>query len=307
MDAAVISKIQNRLERDDDALKCVLRSFGVTTNQTTVRDPFHRIFEVFQDTPVTILRDVFEALQLHDLLELLEKSLKPHRSLQLAFTLDEIKKLNGVADFPTTYHSCGAVLIITDDENVSDASGIKTFFTDLDNKSDVSHEVIQRRSIRSNRNAIKNLEDLKEKMDVTVRPISRFANLLVGDTQKPPAEERQRAIFREMIAVVKSFQKRTHWSHEQGQDMELRNLESDIDSMKLELINRLKNPPKGETELRQTEFLQSMMVTVKGIQEILTLLIQRKREWLNKEEKKEEQNFREKVSAVTKRWIHRQG
>ena len=86
-----------------------------------------------------MLTDVFEALKLYDLLELLEiKSIKPPRSLQLAYTLDEIKKLNGVADLPTTYHSCGAVLIIADDEHVSSASAIKTFFTDLDNKSDVN-------------------------------------------------------------------------------------------------------------------------------------------------------------------------
>lgn len=53
-----------------------------------------------------------------------------------------------MANFPTTYHTYGAVLIITDDENVSNASGIKTFLTDVDKKGDVSHVMIQRRSER---------------------------------------------------------------------------------------------------------------------------------------------------------------
>ena len=91
-----------------------------------------------------MLNDVFQALQLYDLLELLEmQSIKPQSSLQLAYTLNEIKKLNGVADLPTTYHSCGAVLIITDNENVSSASAMKTFFTDLDNKSDATETLTQ--------------------------------------------------------------------------------------------------------------------------------------------------------------------
>ena len=138
VDTRVISEIQGRLKRDHDAFKRVLQSFGISKTPLRLRN-FSSIFQLFPDTPVTMLKDVFEALQLYDLLELLEiKSIKPHRSLQLAYTLDEIKKLNGVADLPTTYHSCGAVLIIADDEHVSSASAIKTFFTDLDNKSDVN-------------------------------------------------------------------------------------------------------------------------------------------------------------------------
>ena len=144
MNERVISEIQERLNRDRDAFKRVLQSFGITKNPLPLRN-FSSIFQLFPDTPVTMLKDVFEALQLYDLLELLElkSAIKPHSSLQLAYTLDEIKKRNGVADLPTTYHSCGAVLIITDDENVSSAAAIKTFFTDLDNKSDVTEILIQ--------------------------------------------------------------------------------------------------------------------------------------------------------------------
>ena len=145
MKERVISEIKERLNRDPDAFKRVLQSFGITKEPSRLRN-FSSIFQLFPDTPVTMLKDVFEALQLYDLLELLEikSAIKPHSSLQLAYTLDEIKKLNGaVADLPTTYHSCGAVLIITDDENVSSASAIKTLFTDLDNKSDVTEILTQ--------------------------------------------------------------------------------------------------------------------------------------------------------------------
>ena len=123
MNERVISEIKERLKRGRDAFKRILQSFGITKN-TLPRRNFSSIFQLFPDTPVTMLKDVFEALQLYDLLELLEikSAIKPHSALQLAYTLDEIKKLNGVADLPTTYHSCGAVLIFTDDGNVSSVS-----------------------------------------------------------------------------------------------------------------------------------------------------------------------------------------
>ena len=175
MDTRVLSEIQDRLERDYDALKLVLQSFGISKKPLRLRN-FSSIFQLFPDTPVTMLKDVFEALQLYDLLELLEmKWIKPHRSLQLAYTLDEIKKLNGVADLPTTYHSCGAVLIITDNENVSSASAIKTFFTDLDNKSDVTEILTQE---------IPTLRHLNEEINVMIPEISaRLGNLSEGETQ----------------------------------------------------------------------------------------------------------------------------
>ena len=71
----------------------------------------------------------------------------------------------------------------------------------------------------------------------------------------------------------------------------------------LDLNNRLKSPSEGKTEQWQTDefkkYIQSMLVTVDGMQENLTQLIQ--------EKEKEGQNFREDVSAVINRWIHRQG
>ena len=177
MDRRVISKIQNRLNSDGDALERVLESFGITKNRRSRLRNFLSIYQLFPDTPETKLKDVFEALQLYDLLELLEikSSIKLPRSLQLAYTLDEIKKLNRVADPLTTYHSCGAVLIITDDENVSSASAIKTFFTGLDNKSDVTEILTQE---------IPTLRHLNEEINAMIPEISaRLGNLLEGETQ----------------------------------------------------------------------------------------------------------------------------
>ena len=288
MNERVISEIKERLKRDRDAFKSVLQSFGITKNTLPLRN-FSSIFQLFPDTPVTMLKDVFEALQLYDLLELLEvkSAIKPHSSLQLAYTLDEIKKLNGVADLPTTYHSCGAVLIITDDENVSSASAIKTFFTDLDNKSDVTEILIQ---------DIPTLRHLNLEINIMILEIG---NLLEGETHKKTKE--YLSLYLRRLTVASLELKLTNRREESGaQDfvLGLMQLMNGIVS-----FVRMKLRPVAD-ELKS--FLQSTIVTAERIQANLTQLIQSP-EWSVIENKKEKKNFQENVSAVINRWIHRQG
>ena len=311
MDTRVLSEIQDRLERDYDALKLVLQSFGISKKPLRLRN-FSSIFQLFPDTPVTMLKDVFEALQLYDLLELLEmkSAIKPHSSLQLAYTLDEIKKLNGVADLPTTYHSCGAVLIITDDETVSSASEIKTFFTDLENNSDVTEILTQE---------IPTLRHLNEEINVMIPEISaRLGNLSEGETQGQTEVPRFLFLSRlksalEMLKLriqqARSVDEEERMNIVQPSLIRLRDC---IDIVKMEL-NRiiLRGQLEGKTELGQTDelksFLQSMMATAERIQENLSQLIKGNREWFVIEEEKEKKNYEENVSAVINRWIHRQG
>ena len=293
VDTRVISEIQERLKRDHDAFKRVLQSFRISKTPLSLRN-ISGIFQLFPDTPVTMLKDVFEALQLYDLLELLEiKSIKPHRSLQLAYTLDEIKKLNGVADLPTTYHSCGAVLIITDDENVSNASAIKTLFTDFDNKSDVTEILMQ---------DIPTLRHLKEEINVMTLEISaRFGNLLEEETK------RLNGVLHMLKLEIRQGQ-----SDGQAIILRLRQVLNFLLILRLELNEiKLRSQLEDKTELRQTDelesFLQSMTVTAERIQENLTQVIERNPQWFVIEEEKEKKNFQENVSAVINRWIHRQG
>ena len=288
MNERVISEIRERLNRDLDAFKRVLQSFGITKNPLPLRN-VSSIFQLFPDTPVTMLKDVFEALQLYDLLELLEikSAIKPHSSLQLANTLDEIKKLNGVADLPTTYHSCGAVLIITDDENVSSASAIKTFFTDLDNKSDVT-EILTK--------DIPTLRHLNEEINVMILEIG---NLLKGERQGLTETSLSPSLWTLKFAL-NDLRPGIRLGGSRVQDVFLRLMQSmngivSFLRMKLRLVT---------DELKSS--LQSTIVTAERIQANLTKLIQNP-EWFVIEDEKEKKNFQENVSAVINRWIHRHG
>ena len=288
MNEKVISEIKERLKRDRDAFKRVLQSFGITKNTLPPRN-FSSIFQLFPDTPVTMLKDVFEALQLYDLLELLEikSAIKPHSSLQLANTLDEIKKLNGVADLPTTYHSCGAVLIITDDENVSSASAIKTLFTDLDNKRDVTEILLQ---------DIPTLRPLNEEISVLILEIG---NLLEGETQEQTKKSLS-LYLRELKVALLQLKMRIQQGGSGVQKIVLRLMQS-MDGLVSFVGIKLRSVTD---ELKS--FLQSTIVTAERIQANLTQLIQSP-EWFVIEDKKEKKNFQENVSAVINRWIHRQG
>ena len=131
----VIKKLEGRLKNDETALKQIFQSFGIDRLRAST---FSGILSMFPDTPVKLLKEVFEALQLYDLIDLLEEG-KPRatRSLRPALRLQEIEKLRNPDDRPISYHSSVAVLII-DFAETCDTEGIEKFFKGLNTKSEVT-------------------------------------------------------------------------------------------------------------------------------------------------------------------------
>ena len=79
------------------------------------------IGKLFPDTSIKLVIDVCRALQLHDLVELLEKAAKP-RTLRPALPLKEIAKLRSDSKRPTTF--CTEVKIVfVDDGETSETIG----------------------------------------------------------------------------------------------------------------------------------------------------------------------------------------
>ena len=135
----VIGKLNVRLKNDQIAAKQILQTFGIDISPSFYwRIKFCEILSMFPDTPLKLLKEVFEALQLYDLIDLLEEG-KPRatRSLRPALRLQEIEKLRNPDDRPISYHSSVAVLIIAFAETC-DTEGIKKFFKALNTKSEVT-------------------------------------------------------------------------------------------------------------------------------------------------------------------------
>ena len=80
----------------------------------------HKIAEFFPYTPVKLLKDVFQELQLYDLVEMLEKV--KSRSLRPSLPLKEMKKLLNVSGRPSKVYNKTEVLII--DYSDGNAAGV---------------------------------------------------------------------------------------------------------------------------------------------------------------------------------------
>ena len=86
-----------------------------------------------------MLKEVFGALHLYDLVELLERVTKP-RTLHPALSLKEIENLQDASNRPTKFYSKAKVLIIHNDEGIvgNNAEKIGTFFKALNSQTQVT-------------------------------------------------------------------------------------------------------------------------------------------------------------------------
>ena len=138
----VTSELRKRINGDSDSARLILESFGFTSHIMAEHslENVANVFNFFPNTPVKLLKDVFEALQLYDLVELLEKPANPlsAKSLRPALSLEEIRKLRITAGRPISYHSQAAVLIFAQDTQDSSVKEIETFFKDLNVNSKVT-------------------------------------------------------------------------------------------------------------------------------------------------------------------------
>ena len=104
-------ELTSRLNRNKDVLNRFYRSFGLDPDLLHNELDRWNIGEIFPDTPVKLLKEVFEALNLYDFAEFLEKATKP-RTLRPALPLKEIEKLSSVSNRPTKVYSKAKVLIV---------------------------------------------------------------------------------------------------------------------------------------------------------------------------------------------------
>ena len=107
----VTEELTSRLNSNRDVLNRFYRSFGLDLDLLYgKRGRRVNIGDIFPDTPVKLLKEVFEALKLYDLAEFLEKVTK-RRTLRPALPLKEIEKLSN-ANRPIKVYGEVKVLII---------------------------------------------------------------------------------------------------------------------------------------------------------------------------------------------------
>ena len=128
----VTGELNQRLEADATAIEKVSRFFGFKGDPFSF--PFLPMEDFFPDTPVSVLKECFEALRLHDLAEILAK-VKP-RALCPALSPDQVEKLE-LGDRRTKNYSKMAVVVVDVSSEKDTAKMIETFFKDLNPRNEV--------------------------------------------------------------------------------------------------------------------------------------------------------------------------
>ena len=154
--------MDRKLSADTVGLERVFRFFGLKVDfRPSSHVPCMRqIAHNFPNTPVDLMRQCFEALQMYDLVDLLEKAVKTS-SLRPVLSSGEVETLR-TGNLPTKSHNNVVVLVVNESADKDLNQKIEGFFKELNSQNDVT--VIG--SSRSEEK-LKELRDLKrKKMDL---------------------------------------------------------------------------------------------------------------------------------------------
>ena len=127
-----------KLSVDKVGLEKVFRFFGLKVDfQSSSHVSFmKRITRSFPNTPVDLMRQCFEALQMYDLVDLLEKAAKTS-SLRPVLSLGEVETLR-TGNIPTKSHNNVVVLVVNDSADKNFNQKIEGFFKELNSQNDVT-------------------------------------------------------------------------------------------------------------------------------------------------------------------------
>ena len=148
--------MDRKLSADRVGLDRVFRFFGLKVDFRPFRHVscMRQIAHSFPNTPVDLMRQCFEALQMYDLVDLLEKAVKTS-SLRPVLSSGEVETLR-TGNLPTKSHNNVVVLVVNDSADKDLNQKIEVFFKELNSQNDVT--VIG--SFRSEEK-LKELNDLK--------------------------------------------------------------------------------------------------------------------------------------------------
>ena len=130
--------MDRKLSVDKVALDRVFRFFGLKVDCRPSRHVscMRQIAHSFPNTPVDLMRQCFEALQMYDLVDLLEKAVKTS-SLRPVLSSGEVETLR-TGNLPTKSHNNVVVLVVNDSADKDLNQKIEGFFKELNSQNDVT-------------------------------------------------------------------------------------------------------------------------------------------------------------------------
>ena len=142
-----------KLSADKVGLERVFRFFGLKVDfrPSSHVSCMRQIAHSFPNTPVDLMRQCFEALQMYDLVDLLEKAVKTS-SLRPVLSSGEVETLR-TGNLPTKSHNNVVVLVVNDSADKDLNQKIEGFFKELNSQNDVT--------VIGSEEKLKELRDLK--------------------------------------------------------------------------------------------------------------------------------------------------
>ena len=127
-----------KLSVDTVALDRVFRFFGLKVDfrPSSHVSCMRQIAHSFPNTPVDLMRQCFEALQMYDLVDLLEKAVKTS-SLRPVLSSGEVETLR-TGNLPTKSHNNVVVLVVNESADKDLNQKIEGFFKELNSQNDVT-------------------------------------------------------------------------------------------------------------------------------------------------------------------------
>ena len=127
-----------KLSADRVGLERVFRFFGLKVDfrPSSHVPSMRQIAHSFPNTPVDLMRQCFEALQMYDLVDLLEKAVKTI-SLRPVLSSGEVETLR-TGNLPTKSHNNVVVLVVNESADKDLNQKIEGFFKELNSQNDVT-------------------------------------------------------------------------------------------------------------------------------------------------------------------------
>ena len=130
--------MDRKLSADRVGLERVFRFFGLKVDfrPSSHVSCMRQIANSFPNTPVDLMRQCFEALQMYDLVDLLEKAVKTS-SLRPVLSSGEVETLR-TGNLPTKSHNNVVVLVVNESADKDLNQKIEGFFKELNSQNDVT-------------------------------------------------------------------------------------------------------------------------------------------------------------------------
>ena len=173
--------MDRKLSADEVGLNRVFRFFGLkvdfrpSSHVSCMRQLAHN----FPNTPVDLMRQCFEALQMYDLVDLLEKAVKTS-SLRPVLSSGEVETLR-TGNLPTKSHNNVVVLVVNESADKDLNQKIEGFFKELNSQNDVT--------VIGSKEKLQELWDLKESLEHRQLNLQYLRQMVKSEETKRSNEE----------------------------------------------------------------------------------------------------------------------